>query len=29
KITEDMPASILQKHDDVVIIVDEAAASKL
>ncbi|MGS4710748.1 glucosamine-6-phosphate deaminase [Streptococcus agalactiae] len=28
-ITEDMPASILQKHDDVVIIVDEAAASKL
>lgn len=29
EITEDMPASILQKHDDVVVIVDEAAASKL
>ncbi len=28
-ITEDLPASILQKHDDVVVIVDEAAASKL
>ncbi len=28
-ITEDMPASILQKHDDCVVFVDEAAASKL
>ncbi|MGT2911229.1 glucosamine-6-phosphate deaminase [Streptococcus cameli] len=28
-ITEDLPASVLQKHDDVVVIVDEAAASKL
>lgn len=28
-VTEDLPASILQKHPDVVIIVDEAAASKL
>lgn len=28
-VTEDVPASILQKHDDVVLIVDEAAASKL
>ena len=29
EITEDLPASILQKHNDVVVIVDEAAASKL
>lgn len=29
EVTEDLPASILQKHDDVIIIVDEAAASKL
>lgn len=29
EITEDLPASILQKHDDVTIIVDEAAAKKL
>ena len=28
-ITEDLPASVLQKHDNVVVIVDEAAASKL
>lgn len=28
-VTENLPASILQKHPDVVIIVDEAAASKL
>ena len=28
-ITEDVPASILQKHDNVVFIIDEAAASKL
>lgn len=28
-VTEDMPASILQKHDDVVIILDEAAAALL
>lgn len=28
-ITEDLPASILQRHEDVVVIVDEAAASKL
>ena len=28
-ITEDVPASILQKHADVVFIIDEAAASKL
>lgn len=29
EITEDMPASILQKHDDVVVIADEAAAALL
>lgn len=29
EITEDLPASILQKHDDVTIIVDEEAASRL
>lgn len=29
EITEDVPASILQKHNDVVFIIDEAAASKL
>ncbi|MGX7196981.1 glucosamine-6-phosphate deaminase [Enterococcus olivae] len=29
EVTTDLPASILQKHDDVVVIVDEAAASKL
>ncbi|MFK4839122.1 glucosamine-6-phosphate deaminase [Lactococcus petauri] len=29
KITEDMPASILQKHTDVVVIADEAAAALL
>lgn len=28
-ITEEVPASILQKHDDVIFILDEAAASKL
>lgn len=28
-VTEDMPASILQNHPDVIVIVDEAAASKL
>ncbi|MGL4248184.1 MAG: glucosamine-6-phosphate deaminase, partial [Lactococcus garvieae] len=28
-ITEDMPASILQKHADVVVIADEAAAALL
>ncbi|MGM0213519.1 glucosamine-6-phosphate deaminase [Enterococcus sp. AZ109] len=28
-VTEDLPASILQKHDDVIVIIDEAAASKL
>lgn len=28
-ISEDIPASILQKHNDVIVIVDEAAASKL
>lgn len=28
-VTTDVPASILQKHDDVVVILDEAAASKL
>ena len=28
-ITEDLPASILQKHEDLVIIADRAAASKL
>lgn len=29
EITEDVPASILKKHNDVVFIIDEAAASKL
>ena len=29
EITESMPASILQKHDDVIVIVDEAAAKLL
>ncbi|MDN6725775.1 MAG: glucosamine-6-phosphate deaminase [Tetragenococcus halophilus] len=29
KVTEDLPASVLQKHDDVVVIIDEEAASKL
>ncbi|MDN6111864.1 MAG: glucosamine-6-phosphate deaminase [Tetragenococcus halophilus] len=29
KVTEDFPASVLQKHDDVVVIIDEDAASKL
>jgi glucosamine-6-phosphate deaminase len=28
-VTEDVPASVLQKHPDVVVILDEAAASKL
>lgn len=28
-VTEEVPASVLQKHDDVVLIIDEAAASKL
>lgn len=28
-VTEDLPASILQNHDDVIVIIDEAAASKL
>lgn len=28
-ITEDLPASILQQHENVIVIVDEAAASKL
>lgn len=29
EITEDLPASILQKHPDVTIIIDEAAAKDL
>lgn len=29
KVTEDLPASVLQKHDDVVVIIDKDAASKL
>lgn len=29
EVTENVPASVLQKHDDVVVIIDEAAASKL
>lgn len=29
KMTEDLPASVLQKHDDVVVIIDKDAASKL
>ncbi len=29
EISESLPASILQKHDDVIVIVDEAAAAKL
>ena len=29
EVTTDLPASVLQNHDDVVVIVDEAAASKL
>ncbi|MDN6639630.1 MAG: glucosamine-6-phosphate deaminase [Tetragenococcus sp.] len=29
EVTEDLPASVLQNHDDVVVIIDEAAASKL
>jgi len=29
KITEDLPASILQNHDDVIVIIDKAAAAKL
>lgn len=29
EITEDLPASILQKHDDVIVIIDKAAAAKL
>ncbi|MGT2934792.1 glucosamine-6-phosphate deaminase [Streptococcus castoreus] len=28
-ITEDLPASVLQKHENIIVIVDEAAASKL
>ncbi|HFU4025474.1 TPA: glucosamine-6-phosphate deaminase [Streptococcus suis] len=28
-VTEDVPASVLQNHDDVVLIIDQAAASKL
>lgn len=28
-VTEELPASILQNHDDVIVIIDEAAASKL
>jgi len=28
-VTNDVPASILQKHPDVVVILDKAAASKL
>lgn len=28
-VTEDVPASVLQKHDNVIVFVDEAAASKL
>ncbi|MDN6195471.1 MAG: glucosamine-6-phosphate deaminase, partial [Atopostipes suicloacalis] len=28
-VTEDVPASILQKHDNVVVILDDAAAKKL
>jgi glucosamine-6-phosphate deaminase len=29
EVTTDLPASVLQKHDDVIVIVDETAASKL
>jgi len=29
EVTEEVPASILQKHNDVVLIIDQAAASKL
>ena len=29
EVTENLPASILQKHPDVVVVVDEAAASKI
>lgn len=29
EVTEELPASILQKHEDVVVIIDEGAASKL
>ena len=28
-VTEDVPASVLQNHDDVILILDQAAASKL
>ncbi len=28
-VTNELPASVLQKHDDVIVIIDEAAASKL
>ncbi len=28
-VTEDVPASVLQNHDNVIVFVDEAAASKL
>ena len=29
KVTESLPASVLQQHDDVIVIIDEAAASLL
>ena len=29
EITKEVPASILQKHDNIVFVIDEAAASKL
>lgn len=28
-VTNELPASVLQKHDDVIVIIDEAAASNL
>ncbi|MGQ7652788.1 glucosamine-6-phosphate deaminase, partial [Streptococcus suis] len=28
-VTEDVPASVLQNHDNVILILDQAAASKL
>ena len=29
EVTESLPASVLQQHDDVIVIIDEAAASLL
>jgi len=29
EVTEECPASVLQRHDDVVVIVDKAAGAKL